>query len=197
MSEETVFNVQEIESTDPKDPDTQFELAQHYFKGSGIKQDYAKALDWYAKAAEQGHAGAMFKVGQCFYKGLGTDEDRAEALKWYEKAGDSGHSQAAFTAGNMYYTGDGTEKDIYKAKAWLEKSREHKGYNLLYDINKELGTKLTTKEINAKIDLICRTANAGRSDLGDKFKAALSTHPIRATSLKGIWVKYSDDLVYM
>ena len=49
-------------------------------------------------------------------------------------------------------------------------------------------------EINAKIELICRTANSGRSDLGDKFKAALSTHPIRATSLKGIWSKYSDDL---
>ncbi|MBR2672808.1 MAG: SEL1-like repeat protein [Oscillospiraceae bacterium] len=161
MSEETVFNVQEIESTDPKNPDTQFELAQHYFKGTGTKQDYARALEWYTKAAEQGHAGAMFKVGQCFYKGLGTDEDRAEALKWYEKAGDSGHSQAAFAAGQMYYTGDGTDKDIYKAKAWLEESREHKGYDLLYDINKELGTKLTTKEINAKIDELEAEAEKG------------------------------------
>ncbi len=161
MSEETVFNVQEIESTDPKDPDTQFELAQHYFKGTGTKQDYAKALEWYTKAAEQGHTGAMFKVGQCFYKGLGTGEDRAEALKWYERAGDSGHSQAAFTAGQMYYTGDGTDEDIYKAKAWFEKSREHKGKSLLYDINKELGTKLTTKEINAKIDELEAEAEKG------------------------------------
>ena len=34
------------------------------------------------------------------------------------------------------------------------------------------------KEINAKIDLICRTANSGKSELGGKFKAALSTHQV-------------------
>ena len=50
------------------------------------------------------------------------------------------------------------------------------------------------KEITAKIDLICRTANSGKSDIGDKFKAALSTHPVRAEGLKGLWAKYSDDL---
>ena len=50
------------------------------------------------------------------------------------------------------------------------------------------------KEITAKIELICRTASGANSDLGDKFKAALSKHPVRAESLKNIWAKYSDDL---
>lgn len=50
------------------------------------------------------------------------------------------------------------------------------------------------KEISAKIELICRTASGANSDLGDKFKAALSKHPVRAESLKNIWAKYADDL---
>lgn len=50
------------------------------------------------------------------------------------------------------------------------------------------------KEINAKIELICRTASTANSDMGGKFKAAISKHPMRAESLKGIWSRYSDDL---
>lgn len=50
------------------------------------------------------------------------------------------------------------------------------------------------KEINAKIELICRTASSANSDMGGKFKAAISKHPMRAESLKGIWSRYSDDL---
>ena len=54
--------------------------------------------------------------------------------------------------------------------------------------------KAADTEITNKIDLICRTANAGKTDIGDKFKAALSTHPVRAEGLKGLWSRYSDDL---
>lgn len=50
------------------------------------------------------------------------------------------------------------------------------------------------KEISEKIGLICRTASSANSDLGDKFKAALSKHPVRAESLKNIWARYADDL---
>lgn len=51
------------------------------------------------------------------------------------------------------------------------------------------------KEINAKIELICRTVQSGQSSLGDKFKAAISKHPMRAEGLKNIWARYSDDLI--
>lgn len=50
------------------------------------------------------------------------------------------------------------------------------------------------KEITEKIGLICRTSQSAQSTLGDKFKAALSKHPVRATSLQNIWSRYADDL---
>ncbi len=49
-------------------------------------------------------------------------------------------------------------------------------------------------EITEKIGLICRTSQSAQSTLGDKFKAALSKHPVRAASLQNIWARYADDL---
>lgn len=54
--------------------------------------------------------------------------------------------------------------------------------------------KAADAEIKEKINLICRLAGEGKTDLGDKFKSAISKHPIRAESLKRIWAMYSDDL---
>ena len=50
------------------------------------------------------------------------------------------------------------------------------------------------KEITEKIGLICITSQSASSTLGDKFKAALSKHPVRAASLQNIWARYADDL---
>lgn len=50
------------------------------------------------------------------------------------------------------------------------------------------------KEITEKIGLICRTSQSASSTLGDKFKGALSKHPVRAASLQNIWARYADDL---
>jgi len=43
-----------IEDAEQGNADAQFMLAEYYKDGIGIKQDYAKAAEWYNKAAEQG-----------------------------------------------------------------------------------------------------------------------------------------------
>ena len=135
MDEQKVSTAEDIERSDPKDAEEQFQLAQRYFKGSGTKKDYEKAAEWYGKAALQGHAGAQFKMGQSYMKGLGVEEDHKKAAEWYEKAGENGHSLSAYTLGEMYFDGDGVEDDLYKAKEWLERSREHAKYTLIHDID--------------------------------------------------------------
>lgn len=54
--------------------------------------------------------------------------------------------------------------------------------------------KAADTEIEKKIELICRLAGEGKTDIGDKFKSAISKHPMRAEGLKRIWAMYSDDL---
>ena len=54
--------------------------------GMGCPKDYAEAVKWYRKAAEQGDAEAQFNLGLMYADGEGVPKDYAEAVKWYRKA---------------------------------------------------------------------------------------------------------------
>ena len=41
----------------------------HYFNGNGVPQDYAKAQEWYEKAAMGGEAVAMLNLGGLYENG--------------------------------------------------------------------------------------------------------------------------------
>ena len=95
----------------------------------GVLQDYAEALKWYRKAANQGHAGAQFKLGGMHREGEGVSKDYAEALKWYHKAADQGDAGAQFSLGVMYREGEGVSKDYAEALKWYHKAADQ-GYDL-------------------------------------------------------------------
>ena len=65
-----------------------------YYDGEGVEQDYAEAVKWYRKAAEQGYAVAQFEMGWCYKHGYGVPKDLAEAKRWYRKAADAGIQEA-------------------------------------------------------------------------------------------------------
>jgi TPR repeat protein len=54
-----------------------------YYQGKGVPQDYAAAMSWYRKAAEQGYSPAQLKLGVLYDKGLGVRQDCAAAVSWY------------------------------------------------------------------------------------------------------------------
>ena len=57
-----------------------------YQNGLGVETDYAKALEWYEKAAEMGDATAMYNIANIYENGLGVDQDAEKAAEWYAKA---------------------------------------------------------------------------------------------------------------
>jgi TPR repeat protein len=65
-----------------------------YQKGWGVSQDYAQALSWYTKAAEQGNTGAQLNLGGLYEHGLGTSPDPSQARTWYQKAAEQGDPTA-------------------------------------------------------------------------------------------------------
>ena len=65
-----------------------------YSYGEGVPQDYKKAIEWYQKAAEQGHADAQYNLGWIYEKGRGVSADNYKALEWYEKAAVQGVAMA-------------------------------------------------------------------------------------------------------
>jgi hypothetical protein len=60
----------------------QFNLALLYEKGEGVAVDKAKAVEWYKKAAEQGHVAAQTKLSECYRDGVGVEKDLELSTHW-------------------------------------------------------------------------------------------------------------------
>lgn len=70
-------------------------IAHKYYIGMGVDQDYAEAVHWYRKAAEQDDTSAMEMLGYIYRTGKGSIKpDMAEAIKWYRLAADKGNYEA-------------------------------------------------------------------------------------------------------
>ena len=102
--------------------EAQYNLGVIYKFGLGVPQDYAKALQWYRKAAAQGVAKAQFNLGLMYDNGLGVTQDYAEAVRWYRKAAEQGVAKAQFNLGLMYDNGLGVKQDYAKGAKWYRKA---------------------------------------------------------------------------
>jgi len=126
--------LKEFKASDSKD--SNYNLGVMYFKGEGVKADHLQGLEYFKKAAEQGHMNAQFILGSLYDKGEDVLQDRAVAAKWYRKAAEQGHAQAQFNLGLMYTNGEGVEKDRQQAVLWLKKAAHqgHKGAGKLLGV---------------------------------------------------------------
>ena len=66
--------------------------------GQGVAQDYAKAREWYEKAAAKDNASAMINLGLLYANGQGVAQDYAKAREWYEKAAAKDNASAMTTS---------------------------------------------------------------------------------------------------
>jgi TPR repeat protein len=64
------------------DPVAQFALGARYAQGDEVKQDYAEAVRWFEKAANQGHVVAQATLGAYYWAGRGVPEDLTKAYFW-------------------------------------------------------------------------------------------------------------------
>jgi TPR repeat protein len=104
--------------------EAQYKLAEKYYYGNGIAQDYAEAGNWYRKAAEQGHADAQYSLGLIYEYAKGVAPDLVEAVKWLRKAAEQGHSAAQNNLGVAYARGEGVAQSYTEAVKWYRKAAE-------------------------------------------------------------------------
>ena len=83
----------------------------------------AAAVEWWRKAADQGHADAQHLIGLCYHE-KGTTIYRVSSVEWFRKAADQGHAGAQHSLGCAYYYGDGVPVDKASAVEWLRKAAE-------------------------------------------------------------------------
>ena len=104
------------------DVNAQFTLANTYYFGEVVPQDFGQAAVWYRKAADQGNTNAQFSLGMMYVEGQGVEEDDSQAAIWLRKAADQGNPFAQCLLGDMYYSGEGIGQDKAQGIALLQKA---------------------------------------------------------------------------
>ena len=59
-------------------------------------QDFLKAVEWFQKAAEQGHAKAQFTLGLMYFAGLVVKQDYSKAKEYFGLACDNKYQDACY-----------------------------------------------------------------------------------------------------
>jgi len=81
-------------------------LAEMHVKGEGVEQDYAKAIELYTKAAENGSLRAMRILMRAHDKGeFGLEADASRAGEWLLRGAEAGDRQAITELIDAYQTG--------------------------------------------------------------------------------------------
>ena len=72
-----------------------FSLGLMYANGQGGAKNLQKAVSYYTKAAESGHAGAQNNLGLAYWDGSGVAKNVTSAEKWLKLSSDNGNTKAA------------------------------------------------------------------------------------------------------
>jgi TPR repeat protein len=87
-------------------------------EGLGVEENPSAALEWFHKAAAEGHTLAEHNLGNAYAAGRGVAVDRAAAIAWWTKAALKGDAVPQLRLGEAYEQGTGVAVDVPAAKRW-------------------------------------------------------------------------------
>ncbi|MFT3968534.1 MAG: tetratricopeptide repeat protein, partial [Sphingobium sp.] len=122
------------------DPDAQFNLGQAYKLGRGVPVDLPIAMDWFRKAAVQGHPRAADNLGLLLFQ----QGKREEALPFIRKSAERGEPRAQYILGTAMFNGDLVSKDWVTAYALMTRASAAgltQAQNSLEVMDKYIGTE--------------------------------------------------------
>lgn len=116
---------------------SQFEIGYCYDIGLGVEQSETDAIDWYTKAATNGHLDSQITLAK--YYNLRNWE---LSIKWLTKAASQGDTPSQHELGMYYLNGYGVERSEAEAAKWFLEAanKDHP------DSQYELGLMLQSKE---------------------------------------------------
>lgn len=110
-----------------------------------VFDDYAKAYQCYAQAADAGNALGQYNLALMLELGKGRPEDFTKAGTLYEQAANQGFSPAMTQLAGLYFTGLGKDKNEQQALSWYKKAAEKGNANALYTLGLLSETGIATQ----------------------------------------------------
>lgn len=96
----------------------QVQLAQILYRGDKVERNLSTALQWFRKAASQGHGESQAMVAYMLDEGLGCAQNEVEGLHWHRLAAESGSAYSQEKLGAAYEAGDLVRQDYEAAVKW-------------------------------------------------------------------------------
>ncbi len=160
------------------DPHAQFIMGSHYLE----KRDFAKAAEWFEKAARRGLAVAQYRLGTLYERGRGVPQDVKKALDWYEKAARAGNVKAMHNLAVMLTNGQGGRTSYAEAARWFLSAARHglrdSQYNLAVLYQRGLGVLKDEEEAYKWFGIAARIGDADAARLQNTLKAHLDRKTI-------------------
>lgn len=85
-----------------------------------LSRDFAKAAQWWKKAADKGHARAQNGLGVLYRDGDLGKPDPKQAAYWFHRSAENGYAFAMFSLGILYRDGEGVPRDDIEAYKWFD-----------------------------------------------------------------------------
>ena len=118
-----------------EEAETFYQRGYSYYLGTnGVKQDNAKAREYWEQAAARGNTDALFGLGVLYYYGSGVKQDYVKARYYYERAAAKGNVLTLANLGILYYFGYGVKQDYVKARYYYEQGATKGDAVALYNL---------------------------------------------------------------
>lgn len=165
MRQSITFSVMMKAATEDDDLAAQLWLADTYFTGRNGGQNYAKAREWYVKAAEKEARDAYFNLGVIYILGKGVEKEAQTGAAWLKKAALKGDVEAQYFLGQMYFNGEGITADHETAAYWWEMGAQREEKKSLYNLGLSYyhGQGVAADDVKAA-DLWRRAAEQGMKE---------------------------------
>ncbi len=99
-------------------PKAQYLLGVCYYRGTGVSQDFSKAVKYFRTAANQEYPDAQHAIGICYFYGDGVTKNQTKAAEWWERASTQGFAQAQHDLSFCYRNGIGVKRNDSIADEW-------------------------------------------------------------------------------
>lgn len=115
------------------DANAQYELGDAYYygecgeDGEEVEKNEKQAVEWYRKAAEQGHAKAQAALASMYQYGNGVRTSPKQAFHWFKMSAEQGYDLAQSSLADLYRDGEGVVQDSEQAIIWYRKAADQGG----------------------------------------------------------------------
>ena len=132
--------------------EAQDKVANMFFFGNGVTQNYNEAARLYGLAAAAGYLPAQGMLGDMYDLGLGVPQDTLEAIRRYQIAAGGGHSLSQRTLGLRYHDGRGVIQDYVFAHMWFNIAASQGNTDAAKERD-EIANKMTSVDISKAQEL--------------------------------------------